>query len=89
MEIHARVEITNWCGSLAAGTAETLEAGNVLIAPDLNFELTPDERRFLSPRVPRRQVQECKLSPGYRCVAWHRMRWTESRDAQVHDAPLL
>src|SRR3974377_933494 len=48
------LEYPQWDSALAAGdtlrVTDALECGQVLLLPRLAFELTPDEKRFLSPR---------------------------------------
>jgi hypothetical protein len=47
------LDLTSWQASPIPGTQQTairvLEGGGVLVLPHLAFELSPDERRFLSP----------------------------------------
>ena len=49
MEILERLQIANWEGPVPKGMAAALESGKILFATDLHFELTANERRFLSP----------------------------------------
>jgi len=46
--MHAVADLSDWV-SPGAIPAEVLEAGEVLFAPNLHFDLTEGERRFLSP----------------------------------------
>jgi len=52
-EVLEPLDITSWEGPFSSGivaqAAEALEAGKLLYAPDLSFELSDAERRFLSP----------------------------------------
>jgi hypothetical protein len=53
MEILEQIDVERWDGpfpaQVTANIAASLEAGKVLFAPRLHFELTGSERRFLSP----------------------------------------
>jgi hypothetical protein len=49
MQVLVELQIHNWQEQAGDGWAEALEAGRVLFAPGLNFELTADERCFLTP----------------------------------------
>ena len=49
MELVAELDIRNWQGPFPRAVTALLEAGQVLVAPDLHFDLRPGEYRFLSP----------------------------------------
>lgn len=53
MEVIERLDVTSWHGpfraEVTAAASDALESGKLLYAPQLSFELTEPERRFLSP----------------------------------------
>jgi len=52
LEVLETLDITSWPGpfseKMVSKTADALESGSILFAPKLNFELSENERRFLS-----------------------------------------
>lgn len=68
MEILEPLEITSWQGPFSAEitskTADALEAGRIIFAPDLHFERSDAERRFLSPDFLDGKSKNVSFRPG-------------------------
>jgi len=62
------VDVTSWQGPfsdrIVAKAADALESGSVLYAPDLHFELSEGERRFLSPDCLDGKSKNISFRPG-------------------------
>jgi hypothetical protein len=68
MEIIEPLDITSWRGpfspEIVASAADSLETGKLLYAPQLPFELTEGERRFLSPDCLDGNSKNVSFRPG-------------------------
>jgi hypothetical protein len=68
MEILEPLAIASWQGpfspAIVAQSADALETGKVLYAPQLHFELSDAERRFLSPDCLDKESKNISFRPG-------------------------
>jgi hypothetical protein len=64
VEILEQLEISNWSGPFPPEAAAALEAGKILYAPLLKFDLTEAERRFLSPGYLDGKTKNLSFDPG-------------------------
>ena len=74
MEVIEPLDITCWQGAASpeavAKAADALENGKILHAPQLRFELTEAELRFLSPEYLDARSKNVSWSPGLWCSGW-------------------
>jgi hypothetical protein len=74
MDVLAKLDATNWEGPFPGGMAVVLEAGKVLLAADLDFDLAPAERRLLSADCLDRKLKNVSYRPatgtlhGSKCI---------------------
>jgi hypothetical protein len=64
MKVLEEVATGNWEGPFPEGMASVLESGKILFAPNLHFELAPDERLFLSPDCLDRKSKNVSYRPA-------------------------
>lgn len=77
MQVLAQLEIRDWEQETAGGCAEALEEGRVLFAPGLNFELTPEERSFLTPECVDGKAKNVSYRPSSEVVQGTRLNGAE------------
>ena len=92
MDILDQLEIAQWEGPFAAEvtkrTAAALETGKVLFAPDLHFELSEAERRFLSPDILDGKSKNLSFRPATGALAGDQIDRRGARRAARDAAPL-
>ena len=64
MEVLEQLEISNWSGPFGVEAVSALEAGKIVYAPLLTFELNEAERRFLSPGYLDGKTKNLSFDPG-------------------------
>jgi hypothetical protein len=64
VEILEQLEISKWSGPFPPEAAAALEAGKIVYAPLLTFELNEAERRFLSPGYLNGKTKNLSFDPG-------------------------
>ncbi len=81
MDILERLDITSWQGpfsaEIVARAADSLEAGKLLYAPQLPFELSEAERRFLSPECLDGKSKNVSFRPSSGALKGTRLQGTE------------
>ncbi len=82
MEVLEQLEITDWSGPFPRGAVAALEAGKILYAPRLKFELTEAERRFLSPDYLDGTAKNMSLDPAIGALRGASAAGTDRDDLQ-------